>query len=96
MNQPPEVLSRKLCFLIHRAFCEIRNLSRLSGQPQIGDLADTFEILPGLLADWKDENLSVIESVLVSYQNRYQQTTFDYLAILKMDDSEFMTNIAHW
>ena len=75
---------------------ESRKLARLKHDVQAHDLADTFEVMPGYLPDWDEERLDLIRSHLESYQNKYGVETFDYLAVLDMEDEEFMATLSKY
>ena len=96
MQPIPETLFRKLCFIFHRGFMESRKLARLKNDEQALDLADTFEVMPGYLPDWDEERVGLIRSHLETYQNKYAHETFDYLAVLDMDDEEFMASLSKY
>jgi len=96
MRPVPEVLFRKLCYIFHRGFVEARLLALGKNDSQAADLADAFEILPGFLADWDEGNLGEIRSCLKTYQHKYERLSFDYLAILDMDNAQFMEFHSKW
>lgn len=96
MQSIPEPLFRKLCFIFHRGFVESRKLARLKNYGQALDLADTFEVMPGYLPDWRDESLDLIRSCLGTYQKKYRAETFDYLAVLDMADEDFKKTLAKY
>jgi hypothetical protein len=96
MQSIPEALFRKLCYILHRGFVESRELARMKNDEQAHDLADTFEVMPGYLADWNDESLALIRSHLESYQSKHGRESFDYLGVLDMADEEFVATFAHY
>ena len=96
MRPIPEPLFRKLCFIFHRGFMESRTLARLKNDEQALDLADAFEVMPGYLPDWNEESLGLIRSHLETYQGKYGLETFNYLAVLDMDDEEFMATLSKY
>jgi hypothetical protein len=63
---------------------------------QLYDLADTFEILPPLMARWDARHLDTIRGALENYQARYKGAAYDYLSILDMDDREFQQVFQRW
>jgi hypothetical protein len=87
---------RKLCFLLHWGFVESRKLAQRSRTEQHYDLADAFEQIPGFLPEWNEENLDLIRSNLRTYQEKYGSLAFDYLAILEMNDDQFMEVLSSW
>jgi hypothetical protein len=96
MKSIPEPLFRKLCYILHRGFVEMRELARVGNHEQAHDLADAFEVIPGYLPDWNDESLELIRSHLEAYQNKYGAETFDYLAVLDMADEEFIATMSKY
>jgi hypothetical protein len=88
MNDQP-LLFKKLHLILNRAFVESRNLALGQNCRQVSELADVFEIIPTLMADWDARHLDTIRSVLQDYQARYMESAYDYLSILDMDEREF-------
>lgn len=84
-----DILLHKLHIILQRGLVEIRNLSLCQAQQQLGDLADTLEILPSLMTHWRDSHLTVIRQALAAYQAKYADTAYDHLSILDMDESSF-------
>lgn len=79
-------LRRRLGYILHLGFAEIRNLAGASGhERQIHDLADALEILPRFLDEASEEDMELIRFVLRDYQNRHG-AKFDYLAYLEQRD----------
>jgi hypothetical protein len=95
MKPMPDVLFRKLCYILHRGFVEARLLATHRPQ-QAHDLADAFEVIPGHIPDWNDESLALIRSYLQTYQSKYGPSPFDYLSVLDMDDAEFMAVLSRF
>lgn len=91
-----ESLLRKLCYIFHRGFVESRLLALGGQSKQAADLADAFEIMPGYLPDWSEENLAMIRSHLHEYQDKYGAAGFDYLAVLDMEDEAFIEIHSRW
>jgi hypothetical protein len=90
MKPVPDVLFRKICYILHRGFVESRLLALQAKHQQVFDLADALEPIPGFIPDWDEECLDVIRSSLRTYQNKYPPSAFDYLNVLDMDEQEFM------
>ena len=79
-------LARRLRYIIHCGFVEIRNLARVEGASgQIHDLADAMEILPRYLEEATGEDVELIRFVLRDYQNRYPQSR-EFLKYLDSHD----------
>jgi hypothetical protein len=95
MNAIPDVLFNKLCYILHRGFVEARNLATHRPR-QTHDLADAFETIPSYLQNWNGESLNLIRSTLRDYQEKYGPSPYDYLAILDMNDEEFMTTCSRY
>ena len=65
-------LAKRLRYIIHSGFVEIRNLSGVpEANQQIHDLADAMEILPRYLDGASPEDLELIRFVLCDYGKRY-------------------------
>jgi hypothetical protein len=84
-----DILLHKLHVILQRGLVEIRNLSLCQAHQQIGDLADTLEILPSLMARWEDSYLKVVREALTAYQAKYADKAYDHLSILDMDEASF-------
>jgi hypothetical protein len=81
-------LRKRLSFILHLGFTEVRHLAGIPGfERQIHDLADAMEILPRFLdAEPNDEDMEMIRFVLSNYQSRHPTAKFDYLAYLDHRD----------
>lgn len=82
MNEPPDDIKLRLLFILHRGFVEARLLAGANKSNQIFDLADTLELIPGMLKDWHEGNLEQVRSLLKTYQEKYPVGGFDFLARL--------------
>jgi hypothetical protein len=89
-------LEKKLHYLLHRSLVDARNLALAKDHQKIFDLADAFEIMPSLMAQWEEGHLDLVRSILRRYQDKYRGEVFDYLSILDMSDSEFEEVYASW
>jgi hypothetical protein len=79
-------LARRLRYIMHCGFVEIRNLAGVAGAaPQIHDLADAMEILPRYLDGTDEDSLEMIRFVLQDYKTRYPHSR-DYLKYLDSED----------
>ncbi len=58
MNEPPEDTRLRLLFILHRGLVEIRLLAGANRSQQAFDLADALELIPGMLKDWHDGDIS--------------------------------------
>jgi hypothetical protein len=76
-------LVRRLLFILHRGLVQARNLALCGGNQQIADLADVLETLPGLIANWDDEHLDVVRSMLKTYEDKYPGSAYDYAGYLE-------------
>jgi hypothetical protein len=88
-NLAPPVVQARLLRILHRAFVEARNLALSSDCQQLSDLADTFEILPELMAHWDETALDRIRSILAEYQSGHPLSGYEYLSLLDSDDTPF-------
>jgi hypothetical protein len=82
MNQLPADLARRLLYIMHRGFVQVRNLALAQGTEQVADLADAMEILPSFMNSWEDGHLEMIRYILRAYQEKYPGGGYDYLAEL--------------
>lgn len=79
MNDTQTEISRRLLYILHRGLTQIRNLASAGGSEQIAELADTLEILPGMVDHWKDEDLEMVRFVLRNYEAKFP-SSYNYLA----------------
>jgi hypothetical protein len=70
---------------MHRAFVQARNLALKGDCQQLYDLADTFEVLPELMARWDESTLGQIRGILAEYEATHQQSGYEYLTLLDRD-----------
>ena len=88
MRAIQSIVQRKVAVILQRAFIEARNLAMRGASEQIHDLADAFEAIPPLLADWEDERIGNIRDLVGSYQAKHV-TAYNYVSILDMSDADF-------
>jgi hypothetical protein len=79
MNASQQDLRKRLLYILHLGFVEVRNLALAAGHEQIADLADALEVLPRFAEECTEEDLDLIRFVLKTYQDKYQ-SVFDYPA----------------
>jgi hypothetical protein len=80
------LLARRLRYIMHCGFVEIRNLAGVEGtSQQIHDLADAMEILPRYLEEATNEDVEIVRFVLRDYQTRYPQSR-EFLKYLDWHD----------
>src|SRR4030081_3087775 len=91
-NLAPPVIQTKLLRILHRAFVQARNLALRGDGRELYDLADTFEILPELMARWDETTLDRIRSILAEYESGHPQSGYEYLALLDADENAFPAN----
>jgi hypothetical protein len=91
-NLAPPAVQARLLRILHRAFVQARNLALRSDGQQLYDLADTFELLPELMAHWDETALDRIRSILAEYDSRHPQSGYEYLSLLDEDDPAISTN----
>ncbi len=91
-NLAPPVIQARLLRVLHRAFVQARNLARSGEGQQLYDLADTFELLPELMAQWDETTLDRIRRILAEYASCHPQSGYEYLSLLDGDDSAFSAN----
>ncbi len=86
MNEVPENLSKRLLFILHLGFVELRKIALATGQEQSADLADALELLPRYVEHCNPEDMELFRFVLKNYQDKYPGGTFDYLKYLEQYD----------
>src|SRR5688572_13416333 len=78
---PPEI-QPGLLRVMHRAFVQARNLALSGDCQQLYELADTFELLPELMAHWDDSTLDKIRAILSEYDSSHPQSGYEYVSLL--------------
>src|SRR5713101_3407795 len=91
-NLAPAVVQTGLLRVLHRAFVQARNLALKGDCQQMYDLADTFELLPELMAQWDESTLGRIRSILSEYESNHPQSGYEYLSLLDGDNSPMAPN----
>ncbi len=81
-NLAPPAVQARLLRVLHRALVQARNLALSSDCRQLYELADTFEILPELMARWDETALGRIRSILAEYEAAHPQSGYEYLSLL--------------
>ena len=84
-NLAPAAVQVRLLRVLHRAFVQARNLALNGDAQQLYDLADTFELLPELMARWDETTLCRIRSILAEYESAHPQSGYEYLSLLAAD-----------
>ena len=92
VNLAPDDMQARLLRVLHRAFVQARNLALTGDCQQLYDLADTFEVLPELMARWDATTLGRIRSILADYQSVHAKSGYEYLLLLDGDDSALQAN----
>ena len=91
-NLAPPVVQARLLRVLHRAFVQARNLGLRGDAQQLYELADTFEVLPELMAHWDETTLGRIRGILAEYEAGHPQSGYEYLSLLDGDDAAFHAN----
>jgi hypothetical protein len=91
-NLTPPVGQVRLLRILHRAFVQARNLALKGDCQQLYDLADTFELLPELMARWDETTLGQIRSILADYESSHPRSGYEYLSLLDEEDTAFQAN----
>ena len=86
-NLVPAAVQTGLLCILHRAFVQARNLALKGDCQQLYDLADTFELLPELMAHWDESSLGRIRSILTEYEFNHPQSGYEYVSLLDGDDT---------
>jgi hypothetical protein len=87
-NLAPAAFQPGLLRILHRAFVQARNLALSGDSQQLYDLADTFELLPEMMAHWDETTLSRIRSILAEYESAHPQSGYEYQSLLAADDTK--------
>lgn len=80
-----EEKQRRLLFILHRGLVEARLLAQSKNHEQLFDLTDALELIPGIIVNWNEERLAVIQFSLKSYRMKYPSPSFDYLRYLDVE-----------
>jgi hypothetical protein len=86
-NLAPPPVQPGLLRVLHRAFVQARNLALKGDCQQLYELADTFEVLPELMAQWDDSTLQRIRGILTEYESTHPQSGYEYVSLLDGDDT---------
>jgi hypothetical protein len=86
MTTTEQELQKRLLYILHRGFVEVRNLALAAGQEQIADLADVMEFIPRFVEKCSEENLELIRLELKKYQEKYR-SGYNYPAHLDEYDA---------
>jgi len=78
----PPATQTRLLRILHRAFVQSRNLALAGDNRQLADLADTFELLPELMARWDDSSLGRVRDLLAEFQARHPGGGYEDLSLL--------------
>ena len=91
-NLAPTLVQARLLRVLHRAFVQARNLALKGDCQQVYDLADTFELLPELMARWDETTIGRIRSILAEYESCHPQSGYEYLSLLDGEDTAIQAN----
>src|SRR5438552_9590304 len=91
-NLAPAAVQSRLLRVLHRAFVQARNLALKGDCQQLYDLADTFELLPELMARWDETTLHWIRGILAEYEAGHPESGYEYLSLLDGEDAAFQAN----
>src|SRR6266496_907726 len=91
-NLAPADVQARLLRVLHRAFVQARNLAQKGDCQQLYGLADTFELLPELMAHWNETTLGRIRNILAEYDSDHPQSGYEYLSLLDADDTAWPAN----
>ena len=91
-NLAPAVVQGGLLRVLHRAFVQARNLALKGDCQQLHELADTFELLPELMARWDESTLDRIRNILSEYESNHPQSGYEYVSLLDGDDTSVPPN----
>jgi hypothetical protein len=91
-NFAPPNIQAGLLRVLHRALIQARNLALRGECQQLYDLADTFELLPELMAHWDESTLGRIRSILTEYESNHPQSGYEYVSLLDGEDPAMPAN----
>jgi hypothetical protein len=91
-NLAPAAVQAGLLRVLHRAFVQARNLALKGDCQQLYDLADTFELLPELMARWDESTLGRIRSILSEYESNHPRSGYEYVSLLDEDATSMPAN----
>jgi hypothetical protein len=84
----PAAVQARVLRVLHRAFVQVRNLALAGDSQQLYELADTFELLPELMARWDETTLSRIRNILAEFESAHPHSGYEYLSLLSTDDAD--------
>ena len=84
MREPTDEIKLCVLFLLHRGLVEIRLLTGENKSRQAFDLADSLEVIPGMLKNWHEGAFNQIRLLFDTYQKKYPGEGFDFLS--RLDD----------
>lgn len=93
-NPAPAVVHAGVLRVLHRAFVQARNLALKGDCRQLYDLADTFELLPELMAHWDESTLGRIRSILTEYESSHPESGYEYVSLLDGEDTSMPATIS--
>ncbi|MBY0523171.1 MAG: hypothetical protein K2R98_07220 [Gemmataceae bacterium] len=68
-----DLIRKRLLYILHLGFVEVRKLAHADGNERIADLADALELLPRFVdKECSEEDLELIRFVLKNYQDKHQ------------------------
>lgn len=82
MTVPEQDVTRRLHFVLHQAFVEIRRLARSGEVAQLEALADTVEPIPLWMDSWNDEKMELVLDMLSLYERSYP-ASFPYVESMR-------------
>ena len=88
----PTNVQAQLLHILHRAFVQTRNLALRGDCQQLAELADTFEVIPELMAHWDETTLARIRSILAEYEASHPHSGYEYASLLGEHDTAFPSN----
>jgi hypothetical protein len=91
-NLPPAAVQVSLLRVLHRAFVQARNMAMSGNTRHVCDLADTFEVIPELMANWDDTTLQRIREILAEYQSAHADCGYEYVSLLAGTDNALHFN----
>ncbi len=74
MTTTDQELQKRLLYILHQGFVEVRNLALAAGHKQIAELADVMELIPQFVHRRTEENLELIRCELKRYQDKYRSS----------------------
>ena len=96
MTDSTPFVVRKLHFILHRSYVELRMLAQGQHNQRAFDLADAFELIPQLMDHLDDTALRRIRELLCYYHEKHPDSASDFPALFDLDEAAFHELTKPW